>query len=147
MEKKKVLIVASVISFIEWFNKENVAFLNEKLGCEVHLACDFSYMKDTDEARTKAYIEKIRTQGVILHQIPFARSPFSTRNIGAYRVLKDIIEQENFSLIHCHTPVASMLTRQAQTQSLLFLPSSISMTTRLSTTTTKAFPTLSTFRS
>ena len=25
---KKVLVVASVVSFIEWFNKENIDFLN-----------------------------------------------------------------------------------------------------------------------
>ena len=28
---KKVLIVASVVSFIEWFNKENVDFLHNTI--------------------------------------------------------------------------------------------------------------------
>ena len=56
----KVLIVASVISFIEWFNKENVDFLNETMGHEVHIACNFDYMNDTDVERTQKYIERVR---------------------------------------------------------------------------------------
>lgn len=108
---KKVLIVASVISFIEWFNKENVDFLKNDLGCEVHLACNLDYMEDTDIERTKRYIEKIETDGIILHNVPFARSPLKPENIKAYKILKNIICSNSFDLIHCHTPAASMLTR------------------------------------
>ena len=111
--KKKVLIVASVISFIEWFNKENVEFLKNNLNCEVHIACNFDYMEDTDVARTTAYIEKLKNEGVVLHNIHFARSPFSSANIQAYKKLKSIIDSNDFALIHCHTPTASMMTRLA----------------------------------
>ena len=69
---KKVLMIASVISFIEWFNKENVDFLKNTLGCEVHLACNLDYMEDTDIERTKRYIEKLKADGIILYNIPFA---------------------------------------------------------------------------
>lgn len=110
---KKVLIAASVVSFIEWFNKENVDFLNNELGCEVHIACDFDYMNDTDVARTQKYIDRLKQQGVILHNIAFARSPFSFSNLKAYRKLKNIINTGNFDLIHCHTPTVSIMTRLA----------------------------------
>lgn len=110
---KKVLIVASVVSFIEWFNKENVEFLCSDLNCQVHIACNFDYMEDTDEDRTKRYLEKIKEEGVILHNIHFARSPLSTDNIPAYRQLKKLIDSEHFDLIHTHTPVASILARMA----------------------------------
>lgn len=110
---KKVLVVASVVSFIEWFNKENVDFLQQQLGCQVHIACNFDYMNDTDDQRTKCYIEKLKNQGIVLHNIAFARSPFSTENIRAYKELKRIIDTERFDLIHCHTPTASMMTRLA----------------------------------
>ena len=110
---KKVLIVASVVSFIEWFNKENIEYLRTELGCEVHIACNFDYMDDTDEERTKAYLDRICAQGVILHNIHFARSPLSRDNIAAYSELKKIINRQKFDLIHCHTPAASMLTRLA----------------------------------
>lgn len=110
---KKVLIVASVVSFIEWFNKENVEYLRNDLGCEVHIACNFDYMDDTDEERTKTYLDKIRAEGVVLHNIHFARSPLGKDNIAAYSELKNIIDSQRFDLIHCHTPTASILTRLA----------------------------------
>lgn len=110
---KKVLIVASVVSFIEWFNKENVDFLRGELGCEVHIACNFDYMSDTDIERTQQYVRKLKSQGIILHNIAFARSPFGSSNIRAYKELKAILNTGEFDLVHCHTPTASMMTRLA----------------------------------
>lgn len=114
---KKVLIVASVVSFIEWFNKENVEFLRTDMNCEVHIACNFDYMEDTDEERTIEYIEKLKNQGVILHNIHFARNPLEKDNISAFKILKKIIDEGNFDLIHCHTPAAAMMTRLASVKS------------------------------
>ena len=110
---KKILIVASVVSFIEWFNKENVDFLSEQCSCEVHIACNFDYTNDTDPVRTKAYIDKLITQGIVLHNLSFARSPLSFGNVSVYWQLRKIIETHRFDLIHCHTPTASVITRLA----------------------------------
>lgn len=111
--QKKVIVVASVVSFIEWFNKENIEYLHNDLGCEVHIACNLDYMEDTDEERTKAYLEKIKSEGIILHNIHFARSPINKENLEAYKELKDVINSSHFDLIHCHTPAASMIARIA----------------------------------
>lgn len=113
MNERKVLIVASVVSFIEWFNKENVEFLRKDKKCEVHIACNFDYMDDTDEERTKQFIEKLKAEGVIIHNIHFARSPFTRQNVECYKQLKAIINEGNFGLIHVHTPTVSILTRLA----------------------------------
>lgn len=113
---KKVLIVASVVSFIEWFNKENVQFLRQDMGCEVHIACNFDYMNDTDVERTETYIATLKQQGIALHNIAFARSPFAASNIRAYKELKALIAAGHFDLIHCHTPTVSMMTRLAAKQ-------------------------------
>lgn len=110
---KKVLVVASVVSFIEWFNKENIAFLHEDMQCQVHIACNLNYTEDTDVARTEQYIRKLEQNGVVLHNIPFDRSPFSPKGRKVYRELKKLIQTGNFDLIHCHTPTASMMTRLA----------------------------------
>lgn len=110
---KKVLIVASVVSFIEWFNKENVEYLHNEIGSEVHIACNFGYMEDTDEKRTELYIRKLKNEGIVLHDINFARSPFGKKNLVAYKRLKQLINSIKFDLIHCHTPTASILTRIA----------------------------------
>ena len=110
---KKVLIVASVISFIEWFNQENILFLQKELGCEVHVACNLDYMDDTDVNRTVAYVEQSGKDGIIWHNIPFDRSPLGKKNMGAYRMLRQLINENVFDLIHCHTPAASVYTRLA----------------------------------
>ena len=110
---KKVLVVASVVSFIEWFNKENLEYLKNNLNCEVHVACNFDYMDDTDETRTREYIAKLKKEGFILHNIHFARNPWGKDNISAYKQLKTIINKNRFMLIHCHTPTVSIMTRLA----------------------------------
>lgn len=110
---KNILIVASVISFIEWFNKENVDFLQNEMGCKVHIACNFDYMQDTDIERTKRYIARLREKGVVLHNIHFARNPISKQNIQAYKQLKAVISNTHFDCIHCHTPTVSMMSRLA----------------------------------
>ena len=41
------------------------------------------------------------------------RSPFKRNNINAYRELKEIIDQNNYKIIHCHTPMGGVLARLA----------------------------------
>lgn len=110
---KKILIVASVVSFIEWFNKENLSFLKDNMGCDVHIACNFDYFDDTDIEKTKAYISLLKKQGFVLHNINFARNPLGLANFKALKRLKQIINTERFDVIHCHTPAASIITRIA----------------------------------
>lgn len=45
------------------------------------------------------------------HQIEFQRSPLKKDNIKAYKALKKIISDGEYEIIHCHTPVAAMMTR------------------------------------
>ena len=45
--------------------------------------------------------------------VPFARNPFSPRNIRAYKMLKAVLEKEDFDIIECNTPVAGALARLA----------------------------------
>lgn len=48
--------------------------------------------------------------------IPFQRSPYSLSNIRAYKELRAIIEQNNYSIIHCHTPIGGIVARLAARQ-------------------------------
>lgn len=45
--------------------------------------------------------------------VAFERAPFRYENLKAYRQLKRIIDEGNFDIVHCHTPVAAILTRLA----------------------------------
>lgn len=39
-------------------------YLKNNLNCEVHVACNFDYMDDTDETRTREYIAKLKKKGL-----------------------------------------------------------------------------------
>lgn len=45
--------------------------------------------------------------------IAFERSPLKLANLKAYQQLKRVIDEGNYDIVHCHTPVAAMLTRLA----------------------------------
>ncbi|GGH81697.1 glycosyltransferase EpsD [Pullulanibacillus pueri] len=45
--------------------------------------------------------------------IPIERSPISLKNIMAYWQLKEMIQHNDYALIHCHTPMGGALTRLA----------------------------------
>lgn len=47
------------------------------------------------------------------YDIPFERNPFKPGNIRAYKELKKVIDEGNYDIIHCHTPVGGVLTRLA----------------------------------
>ena len=47
------------------------------------------------------------------YDIQFERLPWKKANLNAYRNLKAIIDEGNFDIIHCHTPVGAMITRLA----------------------------------
>lgn len=45
--------------------------------------------------------------------VPFERSPLKPANYQAYKQLKKIIDEQNYDLIHTHTPMGSVVTRLA----------------------------------
>ena len=104
---KKVLITTTVSGFVPQFEMNNVKLL-QNMGYEVHYASNFhnvSYGVDN---------HRLDATGIVLHQIDYTRSPFQIKNNRiAYGQLKALLQKEEFALLHCHTPVASVLSRLA----------------------------------
>ncbi len=102
---KKVLIVTTVSGFVPQFELNNVRIL-QKMGYEIHYASNYynvSYGLDN---------HRLEGIGIIPHQVDFSRSPFHFKvNFKAYLQLKELMKSENFSILHCHTPVAAVLAR------------------------------------
>lgn len=94
---KKVLFTATVDSHILQFHIPYLKMFKEK-GYEVHVA--------TNGTEKIPYCD-------IKHTISFERSPFKINNLKAIKQLKKIIDKENFDIIHCHTPMGSVVTRLA----------------------------------
>ena len=98
---KKCLIVSTVSRQFTLFERGNIEVLKE-LGYEIH--CVANYEDETEE---------INELGIIKHNIDIQRSPFSLRNIKAYKQLKNIINSDKYELIHCHSPMGGVLARFA----------------------------------
>lgn len=102
-QKKKVLFVATVVkTHINTFHLPFLKMFKEH-GWEVHVAAKNDFVD-----------EPCIIPNCDHHfDMEFVRAPFSQRNIAAYKQLKQIIETNHYDIIHCHTPVAGVLTRLA----------------------------------
>lgn len=45
------------------------------------------------------------------YDIPFVRNPLHPSNVEAYKKLKKVIDEGNYDIVHCHTPVGGTLGR------------------------------------
>lgn len=100
----KVLYVATVVkTHIMEFHIPYLKMLKE-MGWETAVAARNDYENPAD-----CVIPYCDTY----YDIPFERNPFKPGNIQAYKQLKKIIDEGNYDIIHCHTPVGAMLTRLA----------------------------------
>ena len=99
----RVLLVATVQSHICQFHKPLVAMLHEH-GCEVHVAARNNLAEKN--GLKLDFVEQV-------FDVPFQRSPFSLKNLGAYKQLKKIIDEGNYDVVHCNTPVGGVLGRLA----------------------------------
>lgn len=105
-ERKKVLIVSTVSGFVPQFEMGNVEIL-QAMDFEVHYASNFNMpFYENDNSRLKG-------TGIICHQVDFVRSPFSCINLNAYKQLVQLMTENRFELVHCHTPVGSIVARMA----------------------------------
>lgn len=108
---KRALMVASVASMIDYFNRDNIQILLNE-GYEVNIACNFQTGNTTSEERVKTFKNEMLVKGIKIFDIPIPRSIFKIRKIlDSYAVLKRMINYDNYSLIHCHTPIGALVAR------------------------------------
>lgn len=94
---KKVLFTATVDSHILHFHLPYLKMFKEK-GYEVHVATN------TDD--TIPFCD-------VKHKVSFERSPFKINNLKAIKQMKKILLDNNFDIVHTHTPMGSVVTRLA----------------------------------
>lgn len=99
----KALFVATVQSHIAQFHLKAIELLKQN-GYEVHVAARDN-LAEKNGLQLK-HVDKV-------FDIPFLRSPFSPKNLNAYKCLKKVIHEGHYDLIHCNTPVGGILTRVA----------------------------------
>lgn len=101
---KKILFVATVVRlhinvfhlpYIQWFHEQ---------GWQVDVAARNDF-ENPDDCMIP-YCDHH-------YDIPFERSPFKFSNLKAYKELKELIDREQYDVIHCHTPVGGVAARLA----------------------------------
>lgn len=108
---KRVLMVATVPSMLGQFNMENL-YLLEELGYQPHVACNFNDNTIWSKDKVEKFVSDMNNRHIPCHQIDFLRSPWSIyKNIHSYFQMKQLFEEEKFDFIHCHTPIAAVISR------------------------------------
>lgn len=104
MQKKKVLFVATVVK--THMMQFHIPYLKmfQEMGWETAVASKNDY-ENPDDCKIP-YCDTY-------YNIPFERLPWKPKNIQSYKMLKKIIDEGNYDLIHCHTPVGAMIARLA----------------------------------
>lgn len=98
---KKVLLVATVQSHIAQFHIPLIKMLKEK-KYEVHVAA-----KDNLKEKNGLKIEGADE----IYDICFSRSPFKLNNLKAYKQLRKIVKENKYDIVHCNTPMGSVIAR------------------------------------
>ncbi|WP_338453370.1 glycosyltransferase family 4 protein [Niallia oryzisoli] len=95
--QKRVLLCATVDYHFSSFHLPYMKWFKDQ-GWEVHVAA----FGDMDLPFTDKKFN-----------IPIERSPFKGKNLLAYQQLKKIIDEHQYQIIHCHTPMGGVLARLA----------------------------------
>lgn len=98
----KILYVTTLSLTINSFLIPHIRMLIKE-GHHVDLACNVDVPIRCD----------LINLGCKVNTLPFSRSPLSINNMNAYKQLKRVISEDNYDIIHCHTPIAAACTRIA----------------------------------
>ena len=110
-EKKKALVVTTVASTIDQFCMNDISILLDNY--DVQVAANFTTGNNTSKERVNEFKSELIKKNIVFNEVEFDRNPLSKSNLRAYKKLKNIIAQNRFDLIHCHTPIAAMFSRLA----------------------------------
>ena len=99
----KILYITTVCGTMLFFKK----FINELIqeGHTVDIA--------THESEKSKVAECYREWGCKVYQISTSRSPLNRGNIAAVNQIKKIVSENDYEMVHCHTPIAAACTRLA----------------------------------
>ncbi len=102
ISQKKILIVTTTDSMIGQFLLPHIKHLQDN-GNIVECACH----------KTGFWFDEMVNNGIKVYEVPFARNPLKPTNLKAKKQLYKLCEENDYDLIHCHTPVGGVMGRLA----------------------------------
>lgn len=116
-KKKKVLILASVASMIGQFNMQNIQLLLEH-GYKVDVACNCREGNTVSDEQVKRLVEMLLQRNVDVIHVPIPRKITDIRGIMlSLQKVKKMCNDGQYILLHCHSPIGSVVARIAARKS------------------------------
>lgn len=108
--QKRALVIASMASMIDNFNRNNIIEL-EKLGYKVDIAANFETEDSNSYEKVQMFRkEMIETGHKVIH-IDFSRRLESIRKqILSIKQVR-MLSKNDYDLVHCHSPICSVIVR------------------------------------
>ena len=114
---KKALMYASVASMIQQFNMNNILLLQE-LGYEVDVACNFEFGSTISKEKINQLKDTLDQMNVSYYHIPIPRRILDYKSLKqAYKQTKQLFNDKEYDLIHCHSPIGGLICRIANKNS------------------------------
>ncbi|EJT5919227.1 glycosyltransferase family 4 protein [Clostridium perfringens] len=85
--------------------------INSFLVPHIEMLLDYNNTVDCACFVNKPLNENLKNKGVRIYDLPFQRTPFSIKNLVAFKMLIKLQMKNNYDVIHVHTPVASVFVR------------------------------------
>ncbi len=109
---KKALIYTSLAYMVYQFNKSNIDLLLSK-GYEVEVACNFD-TKLNPKGMVEKFKKELEDRGIKYYQIPIPKNVFLVNKIiESISMTKKLIKENEYDLIHVHSPISSVILRIA----------------------------------
>lgn len=110
---KRALVLASVASMIDLFNKDNLIILN-KLGIKIDVAANFKEGSITSQERVDAFRKELEDREIDVIDLPCPRNIFRVGDIvRSYKLIRKKINEYHYQIIHCHSPIGGVIARLA----------------------------------
>lgn len=110
---KRALVATSVASMVDQFLLPSV-FLLKNSGYEVHILCNFYEGNTCSDEQIKKLQAVLTDNDIKYFQVDFARNVTKiTQNLSAYKQVSEIVKNNRYDLVHCHSPIGGLVTRLA----------------------------------
>lgn len=111
--KPRALMLASVASMLDLFNKDNIDILLE-LGYQIDVAANFKEGSITSQERVDKYRQELVEKGIDIYQVPIPRKISKLKEIiSSYQIVKKLAEEKDYKIVHCHSPIGGVVCRLA----------------------------------
>jgi len=97
----KILYITTIGATMDFF----ISLIEELVSCgqQVDIAC-------SNIARVDSVYKEL---GCNIYELSCSRSPLNKGNIKCISEIKEIVKNNNYDIVHCHTPIAAACTRLA----------------------------------